>query len=34
MREIEQFENVGVDGTMILKWMLNKWVARAWTGLI
>jgi len=33
MREREHLENVGADGT-ILQWMLNKWVGRAWTGLI
>ena len=34
MRAREHLENVGVDGTMILRWMLKKWVGRAWTGLI
>ena len=26
--------DLGVDGRIILKWILNKWAGEAWTGLI
>jgi hypothetical protein len=28
------FENRGLDGRVILKWLLKKWYLEAWTGLI
>jgi hypothetical protein len=29
-----RFEDPGVDGRIILKWIVRKWVGEAWTGLI
>ena len=34
LRERCHLEDVGVYGTIILKWILNKWSEEAWTGLI
>jgi len=33
LREGDHFEGPNVDGSISLKWILNKW-DRAWTGLI
>jgi len=27
------FENLGVDGSIILKWIVKKWDGEAWSGL-
>jgi len=31
--EGDHLEDLGVDGTIILKWILRKWDEEAWTGL-
>jgi len=28
------FEDLGVEGKIILKWILKKWDGEAWTGLL
>jgi len=33
-RERNHLENLGVEGGIILKWALEKWEGKAWTGLI
>ena len=34
LRKRYHFEDLGVDGRIILKWILNKLAGRAWTELI
>jgi hypothetical protein len=34
LREGDCLEDLGVDGRIILEWILNKLVGRTWTGLI
>jgi len=34
LRERDHLEDAGVDGRIILRWILRKWDVRAWTGLI
>jgi len=33
-RERDQFEDTGVDGRIILRWLFRKWDEGAWTVLI
>jgi hypothetical protein len=33
-REGDHLEDPSVDGSIILKWIFEKWVERAWTGSI
>jgi hypothetical protein len=33
LRKRDHLENPGVDGRIILKWILKKYAGRAWTGL-
>ena len=30
----DHLEDLGVDGGVILKWILKKWDGEAWTGLL
>jgi len=32
--ERDRLENMGVDGTIVVKWIFKKWDGEAWTGLI
>jgi hypothetical protein len=33
LRERDHWGDVGVDGRIILRWILRKWDVRVWTGL-
>jgi hypothetical protein len=32
LRERDHFENPGVDGRIILRWIFRKWDVRLWNG--
>jgi hypothetical protein len=32
--ERDHFEDLSVEGRIILKWILKKWDGEAWTGLL
>ena len=34
MREIDHFEDPGIDGKIILRWIFRKWDVGAWNELI
>jgi hypothetical protein len=34
LREIDHFEDPGVDGRIILRWIFRKWDVGAWNGSI
>ena len=34
LRERDYFEDQGVDGKILLRWIFRKWEVRAWTGAI
>jgi hypothetical protein len=34
LRERDHFEDPGVDGSVILRWIFRKWDGRAWTGSV
>jgi hypothetical protein len=34
LRERDHLRDLGVDGSIILRWILNKWDGKAWTGLM
>ena len=34
LRERDPLESVGIDGCIILRWILGKWDVEAWTGML
>jgi hypothetical protein len=34
MLERDHFEDLGVKGRLVLKWILDKWDEKAWNGFI
>ena len=34
LRERDHLENPGIDGRIILRWIIRKWDVGAWTGSI
>jgi hypothetical protein len=32
MRERDRSENLGIDGSLILRWIFRKWDVGVWTG--
>ena len=34
LRERDHFEDPGIDGRIIFRWIFRKWDVGAWTGLI
>ena len=34
LREIDHFEDQGIDGRIILRWIFRDWDEGTWTGLI
>jgi len=34
LRERDKLQDLGVDGRIILKWLLKQWDVGAWTGFI
>jgi len=34
LRERDHLEFLGIDGKILLRWIIRKWGVRVWTGLI
>ena len=34
MRERNHFEDISVDGRIIIKWIIKKWDGELWTGVL